>query len=243
MEKFSMLREINMRNCEKLEYVSLNISKLKHLESVDLSNCGALKYLNDSPITVAMVDNIHWNLPIYVEVSSSLPDDHLPRVELNFLDCFNLDQEALLQQQPVFKRLILSGEEVPSYFTHRTTGTSMTSIPLLQTSLSQPFFRFLACAVVDSEFVSTDDFSFLIEVNCQFIDGLGNHFGSAYWPMYFAAAPLGSHLVLFNCSLPLDGDYAYLAKRHYDHVDIQFRLTDDYSQIKLKGCGIRLYED
>ncbi|CAH8278647.1 unnamed protein product [Arabidopsis lyrata] len=244
IENFTELRTIYMWNCDKLEYVTLNISKLKHLAIVDFSDCGALKVasLNDSPITVEMADNIHSKLPFYVEVSSSLPYDHFPRVELDFLNCFKLDQEALLQQQSVFKRLILpADQEVPSYFTHRTTGTSMTNIPLLQTSLSQPFFRFLACAVVDSEIISIDHISFLIEVNCQFIDGLRNHFGSAYWPMYFAAAPLGSHLVIFNCSLPLNGDYAYLAKRHYDHVDIQFRLTDDYSQIKLKGCGIRLY--
>ncbi|KAG7611601.1 AAA+ ATPase domain [Arabidopsis suecica] len=245
IENVSKLRKLNMRNCKKLEYVSLNVSKFKHLEMVDFSNCGALKVasLNGSPITVAISDDIHSKLPVYVKVSSSIPDDHFPRVELNFLDCFNLDQEALLQQQSVFKWLILSGEEVPSYFTHCTTGTSMTNIPLLQTSLSQPFFRILACAVVDFEPISIDHTSFLIEVQCQFIDGLGTHFGSAYWPMYFSTVPMGSHLVIFNCSLPLNGDYTYLAKRHYDHMDIQFRLTDDYSQIKLKGCGIRLYED
>ncbi|EOA12896.1 hypothetical protein CARUB_v10025870mg [Capsella rubella] len=237
IENFTKLKVINMWNCEKLKYVSLNISKMQHLETADFSDCEGLivANLNDGSTAVTKAVN--------VKVFSSLPDDCSPRVKLNFINCFNLDQEALLQEQSFFKRLILSAEEVPSYFTHRTTGTSLTNIPLLETSLSQSFFRLMACAMVDFESTLIDHCPFLIEVNCQFKDGLRNHFGSAYWPMYVSVSPLSSHLVIFNCSLPLNGEYAYLAKRHYDHVDIQFRLTDDYSQFKLKGCGIRLYED
>ncbi|KAJ0264914.1 hypothetical protein HA466_0013020 [Hirschfeldia incana] len=222
IENFTKLRSIRMKKCKELKYVSLNISKLKHLETVDFSNCLALDEatLDDSISAMVM----------------------FPRAELNFSNCINLNQEALLQQQSPFKRLILSGEEVPSYFTHHTTSTSLTNIPLLHTSLSTPLFRFLACAAVDSRSVSTGDFSFLIEVCCRFIDMRGNHFGSASWPLYFPTASRGSHLVIFNCCLRLNEDNAYLAKRNYGHVDIQFRLIDDYSEFRLNGCGIRLSE-
>ncbi|KAL1225003.1 Disease resistance protein RPS6 [Cardamine amara subsp. amara] len=73
-------------------------------------------------------------------------------------------QEALLHQQSVsFKSMEFSGEEVPSYFTHRSTETSLTNIPLLHTSPSKTFFRFRACVVVDTESFHTMDHSFVIQ--------------------------------------------------------------------------------
>lgn len=41
IEKFSRLKRLRMRECKKLKCMSPNISKLKHLETVDFSNCVA----------------------------------------------------------------------------------------------------------------------------------------------------------------------------------------------------------
>ncbi|KFK29706.1 hypothetical protein AALP_AA7G168400 [Arabis alpina] len=261
------LEMLDMSFCKNLEIIPANIN-LQSLSHLNLSGCSRLRgfpSLSTNISSLSLDQTGIEEVPGWIEnftqlrlismrgceklcpsVKSSLPNDSIPRVELNFINCINLDQEALLQKLSVFKRLalsVLSGEEVPSYFTQRTTGTSLTNIPLLQTTLSQPFFRFMACAAVDSGSISISHFSFVIEVSCRFIDILGNHFGSAYWPLYLSTAPLGSHLVIFNCRLPLNEDNAYLAKRDYDHVDIQFHLMGDCSEFKLKGCGIRLCED
>ncbi|CAH8383563.1 unnamed protein product [Eruca vesicaria subsp. sativa] len=122
INKFSKLKYLNMKSCSNLERVSLNIYKLNEL-SVDFSDCGALTEAS-------------W---------TDCPDNLFSEVSTHFI-CLNLDPEALLHQRPfVFEQLIMSGEQVPSYFTHRTTGTSSSlTIPLPSTSLSQPFFRHIS---------------------------------------------------------------------------------------------------
>ncbi|KAF3548547.1 hypothetical protein DY000_02003692 [Brassica cretica] len=115
VEKFSALKDLNMANCTNFRRISLNILKLKHLKVALFSNCGALTEANwdDSPSIVAIAtDTSH----------SSLPDRHVSIAHLNFTGCFNLDHKDLFQQQTVFMRVILSGEEVPSYFTHHISG-------------------------------------------------------------------------------------------------------------------------
>ncbi|CAA7014455.1 unnamed protein product [Microthlaspi erraticum] len=170
IEKFSHLHWLTMNGCNRLQRVSLHISKLKHLEIVDFSDCGSLTEAswNDSSSVVAVAtDIIHSKLPILDEASSSFPG--------NLINCFNfkfnLDQKPLLRPQVNSKNMRLPGEEVPSYFTYRTTGTSssLTNIPIPQTSLGQPLFRFKACVMVDSE-SSTHTCRFEINVSCRFKD-------------------------------------------------------------------------
>ncbi|KAL1220490.1 Disease resistance protein RPS6 [Cardamine amara subsp. amara] len=107
IENFSNLGRLIMNGCNKLQCVSLHISKLKHLHVVDFSKCGALTEASwkDSSSIVAMA-------------SSSFPN--------NFIHCFNfkVDEEPILHP-PDSKFMRLSGEVVPSYFTHRTTGMSV----------------------------------------------------------------------------------------------------------------------
>ena len=80
IENFSNLSLISMWECRNLKHATLNISKLKHLEEVDFSGCWALTEarLTDSPTVEAMsIDN------------------YLPNILLKFINCFNLNQEAL----------------------------------------------------------------------------------------------------------------------------------------------------
>ncbi|KAL1207618.1 Protein VARIATION IN COMPOUND TRIGGERED ROOT growth response [Cardamine amara subsp. amara] len=232
-----------MNGCDRLKSVSLHISKLKQLNSVDFSECRALSEAswNDSSSDVAMeTDNIHSNLPVLDVASSSFPD--------NLINCFNYDQEARIdRRQTCFLQFMsFSGEEVLSYFTHRTTGTSLTNIPLFYTSPSPPFFRFKACAVVDC--ISANyGFSFNIHVSCRFKGKLGNNFDSPYRPRDFYKREKGIHLVIFECSFPLSEENTSLAEVNYDHVDVQFHLSNwnepSDSKSKLKRWGIRLSDD
>lgn len=224
IENFSKLKYLQMERCSKLEYVHLNISKLKHLEMVYFSSCGALTGAdwNDYPSGMAMEgDNIDTKLPISKETSSSLPKINVPKVDFRFINCFSLDQEALLQQLS-FENFILSSEEMPSYFTYQTTGSSLTNVPLLQAPLSPPFFRFRACALV--VFNAKPVFGVRMKVTCQFKGRRGNQLVPPDIQEYFSLTQMGSHLLISDCLFPLSKSYVPLAEVKYEQADMQFHM-------------------
>ncbi|CAA7058355.1 unnamed protein product [Microthlaspi erraticum] len=158
-----------MKKCKSLKHVSLNISKLKRLEEADFSDCGALTEvsLNDSPNGVAMAtDNHHSKLPTLDEASPSPEEDN---IWLSFDNCFNLNQTVKTE------KLILRGEEVPSYFTYQTSKTypaeegtySCLTIPLFPSFLLQPFFRF---KIKEMGFIPLED----LNDDSSAKNGLGN---------------------------------------------------------------------
>ncbi|CAA7026621.1 unnamed protein product [Microthlaspi erraticum] len=139
IEDFTRLEFLFMKDCNKLKHISLNISKLQHLEFADFTDCRRLTEASW---------HYHPSRMISAEIDSIL--------EFDFMNCLNLDQEALLQQNPVFKLMILPGEKVPPYFVHQTTTGNSLAIP---TFLCEPCFRIRACAVVDAVSKSTLDFT------------------------------------------------------------------------------------
>lgn len=244
VEKFSRLKDLNMANCNNLRRVSLNILKLKHLEKVDFSNCMALTEAkwDDSPSLVAITpDYVHSSLP---DEASYLPDRFISMVNLNFVGCFNFDPKVLFQPQTVPMQVILSGEEVLSYFTHRTTGTSLTNIPLPHISPSQPFLRFKACASCEFPLDTFGINHFKIQVHFRFICISGNHFDHTDLPRGFSTTGLGNHLVIFDGCFPLNKDITPLADQlTYHHMDIQFLFIKEDCEFQVKGCGILLPEN
>ncbi|ANM67383.1 Disease resistance protein (TIR-NBS-LRR class) family [Arabidopsis thaliana] len=231
IENFSKLKYLIMGKCNMLEYVFLNISKLKHLKSVDFSDCGIL---SKADMYMLQVPN---------EASSSLPINCVQKAELIFINCYKLNQKALIRQQFFLKKMILPGEEVPFYFTHQTIGSSI-GIPLLHILLSQQYFRFKACVVVDPKFVfPARRYHVNIQVSCRFKGIYGNYFDYADQPHCFSPSQTDNYVYVFDCCFPLNKDNAPLAELDYDHVDIEFHLDDNYNHHKIKGCGIRLSED
>ncbi|XP_033128241.1 disease resistance protein RPS6 [Brassica rapa] len=244
INKFSKLKYLGMESCSNLERVSLNIHKLKKLEGVDFSNCGKLT-------EASWIDR---------------PDNLFPKVStINFI-CNNLDPEALLHQPSfIFEKLIMSGEEVPSYFTHLTTGTSSSlTIPLPPSSISQPFFRFRACALGFFDSLHTDRIkAVFIRVSCLFRGIFGDSFDSFGEQQIFFARD--SHLFILDCRVPLNKGSAPISHLNYDHVEIQLHVSNrmdatfrskildpgelhhliniSESKFNLKGWGIRLAED
>ncbi|CAF2041699.1 unnamed protein product [Brassica napus] len=247
IENFSKLRFLYMRKCFKLKCVSLNICKIKQLEKADFTV--SRRHSNkaswcDSPSAVVMeTDNVHVHrtLPAPKEDSSSI---YVPKLYLKFVNCFILSQEALLQELSVLKGLIFPGEEVPSYFTHRSIGCSLT-IPLLHNSLAIPFFRFRACAMVELDLRLYPLSPYIvIQICCRFSDRFGNSFQSFGQPHSFTPYhQKGSHLFIFDCRLLLNRDNATPDELNYNQVCIEFRIIEDRSIFILKGCGIRIFED
>lgn len=246
IENFSMLRCLRMNGCNKLQSVSLHVSKLKYLEKVDFSDCRALTEatLNGCPSGVAMeTENIHYNLPFPHEAYSYLPDNYFSTASVDFFNCFKLDQEALIQKQLVFcKLMMLSGERVPSYFSYRNTGTSPLGISLIHAPLSQRIFKFKACAVVDCQSVPMTHDTFSIEVGCRFIGSLGNHSDVTSPPLYFSNLKLGTQLVIFEFSFLLNEQKARVAELYYVQSllkgYIQLRTSQVYLENKLPGLDM-----
>ncbi|CAH8278098.1 unnamed protein product [Arabidopsis lyrata] len=233
IENFSNLGLLSMDRCSRLKCVSLHISKLKHLGKVDFKDCGELTRVDLS------------GYPSGMEEMEAVKIDAVSKVKLDFRDCFNLDPETVLHQESiVFKYMLLPGEQVPSYFTYRTTGVSSLTIPLLPTHLSHPFFRFRVGAVVTNVIHGKN-----MEVKCEFKNRFGNsfHVGSDFYVyLLFTKSQKGSQmLTILECCIPLNEGNAPLAQGNYDHVvmNIHIRAGGWRSTFELKEWGIRLLED
>ncbi|KAL9282528.1 putative TIR domain, AAA+ ATPase domain, P-loop containing nucleoside triphosphate hydrolase [Arabidopsis thaliana] len=225
IENFFNLTKLTMRSCSKLKCLSLNIPKMKTLWDVDFSDCAALTVVN---------------LSGYPSDTLSEEEDDSLDPFLDFRGCFSLDPETVLHQESViFNSMAFPGEQVPSYFTYRTTGTStiLPNIPLLPTQLSQPFFRFRVCAVATAFNIVS------IQVNSRFTGRFGNSFDFFGEGHEFMEIRKGDMLI-FDCRIPFNEDNALLARGDYDHVDMNIHISgDSESTFELKGWGIRLLED
>ncbi|KAJ4916840.1 Disease resistance protein RPS6 [Raphanus sativus] len=239
IENFSRLGWLYMYGCNSLQRVSLNMTKLKHLHKAEFSDCAALTdgSWNDSSSEVAAMSTDDIQPKFLEDEPSCPPEGYFSMLNLSFINCDNFDPEAMIKQQSALMEMIILGEEVPSYFTHRTTGTSLTNIPLPRISPSQPLFSFRCCAVVDA----AGPLSFEIETCFRFVDILGNHVESVDLVRDFSTTKMGSYLVIFDSYFPLMlEEIAALADQlKGGSMDIQFRLVKEDSQLQLKGFGIQ----
>ncbi|KAF8110122.1 hypothetical protein N665_0087s0003 [Sinapis alba] len=227
IENFSRLDLLSMKECNRLKHVSLNISKLECLDIAYFTDCIGLTGAS-----------WHDRCPMKI--------DTLSYVKLDFMNCFELDQEALLQQQPVFEVMILPGEKVPSYFSIQTTSGSSLAV---QTTLSSPFFRFRACVLVDVVCIPIGDYTHVeLQVNCRFrgenqfdSSSDSDYHRSMTYDIFEASHAARRHVAIFDYCLPLNNKgYSPLADVV---VDIHFRLISADSVCDIKACGLRVFED
>ncbi|XP_018441634.1 disease resistance protein RPS6 [Raphanus sativus] len=212
IENFSSLESMEMWECKQLQSISPKVFKLSNLE-VYFSDCEKLTEVR-WPEEAKDTNDAGTNLSLVI-----------------FTNCFNLNQETFIQQS-ASEYLILPGVEVPPYFTHRSTSSSLT-VPLHPSTLCQrSFLDFKACVVVSEETVSHLLFFIDIQVHCRFKDKHGNYFEPAN-PRHFSLHQKYNHLIIFDCHFPLNQDC--------NQVEIEFRLSS--IRLKLKGCGIRLSDD
>ncbi|XP_033142917.1 protein VARIATION IN COMPOUND TRIGGERED ROOT growth response isoform X2 [Brassica rapa] len=215
IEKFSRLNSLQMKGCNNLEYVNLNISDCKSLTGASWNN--------------------HPR-------ESALSYYHSFDIGIDFTKCLNLVQEALFQKKTYFGcQLKLSGEEVPSYFTHRTTGTSSSlTIPLLHSSLTQPFLRFRACIVFDSDKESYRSCAF------RFKGSFRNCSDSYNQAQDFCAVTEDYKIFSFeedSCLFVLDYQMTQIPlEMNFDGLDLKIHIVD-CNHAKIKGWGIRILEE
>ncbi|CAH8362718.1 unnamed protein product [Eruca vesicaria subsp. sativa] len=142
IKNMSRLRELTMRRCKHLKNISAEIFKFESL-SADFSDCGGITTICDH-----LPRWPHFDIFNFISLFSSF---RFPQgASFKFYKFFNLDgdaQEIIIQSHS--KMDIIPGGEVPTYFTHRACGSSL-SILLPESSLSQESIIVKACIVVGS---------------------------------------------------------------------------------------------
>ncbi|ESQ39798.1 hypothetical protein EUTSA_v10000753mg [Eutrema salsugineum] len=216
IENYLSLESLEMWECKELKCISSRIFELENLVEVFFSDCEQL-------------DEVTW--PQKAQDTNNTTGSNLSLI--SFTNCFNSNQEAFIQNS-ASNYLILPGE-VPPYFTHRSSSSSIT-FPLHPSYLSQQsFLEFKAC-VVFSDLVISDGSETLgfidIEVQCRFRDKNGNYFELAK-PRELSLHLKYNHQLIFDCHFPLS--------QECDQVEINFNLPSN--RVKLKECGLRLSDD
>ncbi|KAL1224708.1 Disease resistance protein RPS6 [Cardamine amara subsp. amara] len=226
---------LNLSNTA-IEEIPWWVGNFKRLKALYMESCSMLKYASKGEWQWKQTKS-PLNYQVAYPWSVSLPYYSSPRVY--FSKCINLDIEALLQQQSVFGKVMLSGEEVPLYFTHKAKGTSSSlTIPLLPIS-TYPFIRLRVCAVIFNPYLF--DIFGDIKLNCQFKDRLGNHFDSSAYEACITTSSKGGNLFVFDtCFYPEKED---IAKLNFDHVDLKYRFYGNNTSCYFKELGIRVLED
>uniref|UniRef100_A0A0D3AWW7 C-JID domain-containing protein n=1 Tax=Brassica oleracea var. oleracea TaxID=109376 RepID=A0A0D3AWW7_BRAOL len=104
------------------------VKSLENLSEMDLSGCESLVEIPDLSMAIGLR---------YPQVTP-----------FKFYNCFSLDRDAqkiIIQSNPIMA--VMPGGEVPMYFTHRASGSSL-SILLSESSLSQEYIIIKACIVM-----------------------------------------------------------------------------------------------
>ncbi|CAA7016067.1 unnamed protein product [Microthlaspi erraticum] len=122
------------------------VGHIYQLRSLLLFRCKNLKSLPNLPPSLEYLYTD--GCESLSRISSSFKN---PQSILSFVDCSSLDEEAekLIIQETICKYRFLPDKEVPPYFTHRVTGSSIT-IPL-DTSPTSALLRCKVCLVLAGE--------------------------------------------------------------------------------------------
>ncbi|KFK26757.1 hypothetical protein AALP_AA8G289500 [Arabis alpina] len=220
IENIAGLTSLEMSRCEKLKIISANLWSSRPIWA-DFTDCGAVTSVSD-----ATPDETMHSYSSYYDS------------ELLFHNCFNLDQDAqksILQSD--FSDAILPGKEVPTYFTHRARGSSLT-FPLPQSSLSQKKFHFTAYIIPD---LATDsqDYCKRIIVHWRFRGVEDAH------QVELGISAKMDHLVAFHFYIFFQEDPP--SQLDCDNVELEFKLHFGFSVptislLPIKECGVRFLD-
>ncbi|XP_024004565.1 disease resistance protein TAO1 isoform X16 [Eutrema salsugineum] len=184
------LKHLDLRSCSNLVELPSSIGNATKLLILDLSGCSSLVEL---PYSIGDLINLTeleivgcTNLVSLPELPSSLEDlfaencESLEKLDCSFYktefdrllfsNCFKLNQEArdLITKTSLrsnFGYAVLPGEKVPTYFTYRNTGSSV-SVNLNETDTHFPIsLRFKACILIGEQSKDTYNLMFNCRIN------------------------------------------------------------------------------
>ena len=169
---------------------------------------------------------------------------------LDFKNCFKLDRDAReLIIRSYMKPTVLPGGEVPTYFTHRASGNSLT-VTLPQSSLSQVFLGFKACIAVEPP---NNAENVQMGLRWYFRGRSSVH----HFMVYHHSFKMDEdHLLMFHFGFPLEEINYTSSELDYIHAEFEccyhkYACSDIYgpdshtqpcllSLKMIKGCGLRL---
>ncbi|KAG2263907.1 hypothetical protein Bca52824_070986 [Brassica carinata] len=260
IENFWRLSELSMCGCKRLENISPNIFRLRSLKLVDFSDCGeVVTALSDASILATISIEDHFSLiPLFENTEERYKDGadidwagvSRNSEYLDFNNCFKLDRDAReLIIRSYMKPKVLPGGEVPTYFTHRASGNSLT-VTLPQSSLSQDFLGFKACIAVEPP---NNAENVQMGLRWYFRGRSSVH----HFMVYHHSFKMDEdHLLMFHFGFPLEEINYTSSELDYIHVEFEYcyhkyAASDIYgpdsntqpcllSLKMIKGCGLRL---
>ncbi|KAL1199597.1 Disease resistance-like protein DSC2 [Cardamine amara subsp. amara] len=206
------------------------IRHLSGLIKLDIRACRNLEALPQLPGSLLSLDAANCKSLRRIECSFQNPE-----ICLNFAGCVNLNQEAReLIQTSSCKYAILPGVQVPEFFTHQSTSSSLTinfsPRPLLS------FFKFKAC-ILPSKGNNLLGVSWRVRSKQN---GIILGYGEKTFNISYRLRDT-EHLYIFE-------DYLFLkqvcpeAKEATLISELVFEFIVHDIYLKLKGCGVQLLE-
>lgn len=150
------LVDLSMRGCKSLKVFSNVTDSIEVLDlcegdeedrslRLDLNGCKNLVSLHQLPGSLICLDACNCELLETVDGFF-----YNPQVNLHFDNCLKLNEEAReLIQTSASSLAVLPGGELPSYFQHQGTGSSLT-IPFIKERDIPDYLRFKACVMLSS---------------------------------------------------------------------------------------------
>jgi len=240
------LHDLRLFKCSSLVELPFSIGNLTNLWKLDLRECSSLVSLPQLPDSI-MVLNAR-NCESLEKLDCSF---YNPGILLNFVNCFNLNQEArdLLIETSTVNFVVLPGKEVPACFTYRSHGSSVSvkvNQKLLHTST-----KFKACILFENE-VDNETYYFDLDTLCVYtktnkdcilLDNKGEDDEVGIQKRGLVSCRIGSEW-RFSEWYPFITDHLYIFEVEAKEVTsteliFYFEIFDEYSKAReIKECGI-----
>ncbi|XP_056854217.1 probable disease resistance protein RPP1 [Raphanus sativus] len=267
MRNLGRLSRLYLQNCSKLEVNLANIN-FESLEELDLSDCFSLKSYSESSTDTQELDSWRGRISRLRHLKLSgmkklvslpqLPNSVVeldaedceslkrldcsfrnPGIRLNFLNCFQLNQEAkdLIIQTPTTRHTVFPGGEVPKCFPYQSYGSSLT-VKLNQTPLGKSTkFMVCICAGEGRRISEWGYVGYIIKSKGNIVTSAGKRVDS-FFP---------GHLYTFEVevetkkltSKKLVFEFGYLQKESYNPESPDtYQLKKLSNMLEIKQCGI-----
>ncbi|KAK0599679.1 hypothetical protein LWI29_007561 [Acer saccharum] len=231
------------------ESLPKSMKQLSMLRYLEVNNCNMLQSLTELPLSLKLLRAIDCK-----QLRSILLDaSDLVKAKFIFTNCPNLEETAvgnILATVEGYEgeldsfRFCCPGSEVPGWFSYKSNESSIKFRMPWHDCFNGLLPRFILCAVVEFEKYCFDANEDVLYVKCMsriFSDGDKSYpVTGSNRCILVAASRIGTlidsdHLALWYCK-PL---YHRILKREFINCSFEFQLSEDGPNCRVKSCGVR----